>query len=148
MNKQDKKEIMNLIKYKKMLGGRRIMEIKKALLNTEFVNEEWIRERNNQWNLDEEDIANMIKADKLLNGQVAILSTEIFGLVGADYPIYGLENEEIFKEYIWLLEQDPIFGAYIDDREAFDKDWDNDEYSPDGVVVIPKEFIKEWIEEE
>ena len=29
MNKQDKKEIMNLIKYKKMLGGRR-MELKEA----------------------------------------------------------------------------------------------------------------------
>ena len=27
MNKQDKKEIMNLIKYKKMLGGRRMKEI-------------------------------------------------------------------------------------------------------------------------
>lgn len=146
MNKQDKKEIMNLIKYKKMLGGRR-MRTKKALLNTEFVNEEWIRERNKQWNLDEEDIANMIKADKLLNGQVAILSTETFGLDGADYPIYGLENDEIFKEYIWDLEQDPIFGAYIDDREAFDKDWDNDEYDPCGVVVIPEEFIKEWIDD-
>lgn len=27
MNKQDKKEIMNLIKYKKMLGGRRMGEV-------------------------------------------------------------------------------------------------------------------------
>ena len=27
MNKQDKKDIMNLIKYKKMLGGRRMNEI-------------------------------------------------------------------------------------------------------------------------
>lgn len=30
MNKQDKKEIMNLIKYKKMLGGRR-MELSEAI---------------------------------------------------------------------------------------------------------------------
>lgn len=30
MNKQDKKEIMNLIKYKKMLGGRR-MSLEKAI---------------------------------------------------------------------------------------------------------------------
>ena len=30
MNKQDKKEIMNLIKYKKMLGGRR-MNLEKAI---------------------------------------------------------------------------------------------------------------------
>ena len=120
------------------------MEIKKALLNTEFVNEEWIRERNKQWDLDEEDIANMLKAIKLLNGQVAILNAKTFGLEKEDYPIYGLENDAVFKEYIWLMEQDPLFGAYIDDREAFDKDWDNDEYSPDGVVTIPKEFIKEW----
>lgn len=30
MNKQDKKEIMNLIKYKKMLGGRRMEEVEKV----------------------------------------------------------------------------------------------------------------------
>ena len=41
MNKQDKKEIMNLIKYKKMLGGRR-MELNEAI---EFLKEyaEWAR---------------------------------------------------------------------------------------------------------
>ena len=123
------------------------MEIKKALLNTEFVNEEWIRERNKQWNLDEEDIENMLKPIKLLNGQVAILNAKTFGLEKEEYPIYGLENDAVFKEFIWLMEQDPLFGVYIDDREAFDKDWDNNEYSPDGVVTIPKEFIKEWIDE-
>lgn len=123
------------------------MEIKKALLNTEFVTEEWIREKNKEWKLTQGEIANMIKADKLLNGQVAILNAKPFGLEKGDYPIFGLENDAVFKEYIWTLEQDPLFGAYIDDREAFDKDWDNDEYIPNGVATIPKEFIKEWIEE-
>ena len=146
MNKQDKKEIMNLIKYKKMLGGRR-MKIKKALLDTGFVTEEWIRKENKEWQLTQEDIERMLKMNSLLNGQVAILNTKTFGLYGEDCPIYGLENEEVFKEFVWLSEQDPVFGAYIDDRETFDKDWDNDEYDPAGVMTIPKEFIKEWIEE-
>lgn len=46
MNKQDKKEIMNLIKYKKMLGGRR-MELNEAI---EFLKEyaEWVNRLNTQ----------------------------------------------------------------------------------------------------
>lgn len=122
------------------------MTAKKALLNTEFITEEWIRERNKSWEFTQEDIERSLKAKKLLNGQVAILSSETFGLDGADYPIYGLENDDVFKEYVWLLEQDPIFGTYIDDRENFDKDWENGDYSPDGVLTIPEEYIKEWID--
>ena len=122
------------------------MTAKKALLNTEFITEQWIRERNKSWEFTQEDIERSLKAKKLLNGQVAILSSETFGLDGADYPIYGLENDDVFKEYVWLLEQDPIFGAYIDDRESFDKDWENGDYSPDGVLTIPEEYIKEWID--
>ena len=122
------------------------MTAKKALLNTEFITEEWIRERNKSWEFTQEDIERSLKAKKLLNGQVAILSSETFGLDGADYPIYGLENDDVFKEYVWLLEQDPVFGTYIDDRESFDKDWENGDYSPDGVLTIPEEYIKEWID--
>lgn len=46
MNKQDKKEIMNLIKYKKMLGGRR-MELEEAI---EWLKEyaEWVNRLNTQ----------------------------------------------------------------------------------------------------
>ncbi len=122
------------------------MTAKKALLNTEFITEEWIRERNKGWKFTQEDIERSLKAKKLLNGQVAILSSETFGLDGADYPIYGLENEEVFKEYVWSLEQDPLFGTYIDDRESFDKDWESGDYSPCGVITIPEEYIKEWID--
>ena len=122
------------------------MECKKALLNTECVNEEWIRARNKDWQFSQEDIDRILKAEKLLNGQIVLLSSETFGLDGADYPIFGLENEEIFKEYVWLLEQDPLFGTYIDDRESFDKDWESDDYSPSGVITIPEEFIKEWLD--
>lgn len=122
------------------------MKAKKALLNTEFITEEWIRERNKEWKFTQEDIERSLKCKKLLNGQVAILSSETFGLDGADYPIYGLENDDVFKEYVWLLEQDPLFGTYIDDRESFDKDWENDDYAPSGVLTIPEEYIKEWID--
>ena len=46
MNKQDKKEIMNLIKYKKMLGGRR-MNLDEAI---EWLKEyaEWVNRLNTQ----------------------------------------------------------------------------------------------------
>ena len=122
------------------------MTAKKALLNTEFITEKWIRERNKDWQFSQEDIDRILKAEKSLNGQIALLSSETFGLDGADYPIYGLENEEVFKEYVWLLEQDPLFGTYIDDRESFDKDWESGDYSPCGVITIPEEYIKKWID--
>ena len=77
------------------------MTAKKALLNTEFITEQWIRERNKSWKFTQEDIERSLKAKKLLNGQVAILSSETFGLDGADYPIYGLENDDVFKESFW-----------------------------------------------
>ena len=122
------------------------MKVKKALLNTEFVTEEWIRERDKNWNFTQEDIDRILKAEKLLNGQIAILNVEMCKFYGGDYSFYGLENEEIFKEWVWLMEQDTVFGTYIDDRERFDEDWDNGEYEPEGVFTIPKEYIKEWID--
>lgn len=43
-------------------------------------------------------------------------------------------NEGRIKEAFYLLEQDPMFGTYVDDREGFDRDWAEGEYQPDAGI--------------
>ena len=41
-----------------------------------------------------------------------------------------------------MMEQDSMFGLYIDDREQFDKDWDNNDYEPDGCHYLETENVE------
>lgn len=46
------------------------------------------------------------------------------------------------KEAIYLMEQDPMFGTYVDDREGFDRDWAEGEYQPDvGIMFRECDYI-------
>lgn len=60
------------------------------------------------------------------------------------YVFLGLQDKEKDKELHYLFEQDSMFGTYIDDREAFDKDWDSGDYEPDGCHYINPENVELW----
>lgn len=57
------------------------------------------------------------------------------------YIFLGLKDTEKNKELCYLMEQDRMIGIYQDDREGFDKAWENDEYEPNGCFYIPVENI-------
>lgn len=52
------------------------------------------------------------------------------------------ENDNKVRDAIYLMEQDPMFGTYIDDREGFLRVWNEGEYEPDaGIMFDPGEYI-------
>jgi hypothetical protein len=52
-----------------------------------------------------------------------------------------LKNAEKNKELAYMMEQDGMMGCYIDDRDRFNEDWDNEEYEPDGLFILSKENV-------
>lgn len=56
------------------------------------------------------------------------------------------EDVELFRDFIYQAEQDDWFGTYIDDREGFLKDWEDEVYEPSGSLSFNKNDV-EIIEE-
>lgn len=52
------------------------------------------------------------------------------------------EDEEKYKNAMYSLEQDPMVGTYRNDREAFDRDWASESYSPCGAVMFSSDEIE------
>lgn len=61
-----------------------------------------------------------------------------------EYSVVGWppEEEEKAKEAIYLMEQDPTFGTYVNDREKFDEDWAAGSWEPSGAIVFPDEMVE------
>ena len=61
-----------------------------------------------------------------------------------EYSVVGWppEEEERAKEAIYLMEQDPMFGQYINDREGFEADWESGKWSPSGSIIFPPEMVE------
>ena len=74
------------------------------------------------------------KAFELLDGKAGYASP---AYDGDGYHFRGCEEDEVAKEFMWLMELDDTFGQYSEDeRERFDSDWENDTYCPDYSVSI------------
>ncbi|WP_059050009.1 hypothetical protein [Paenibacillus senegalimassiliensis] len=56
------------------------------------------------------------------------------------YSIYGWkpEDDEKMKEFTYLIEQDEMFGSYLNRREDFEKDWKNGEYESSAALHFDK----------
>lgn len=89
----------------------------------------------------EEEIKDTTEFYNRLEGAVAYVAD---GLMNSDYSLIGWPDEENkrMKEAIYLAEQDPMFGCYINSREEFDKDWDAGEYEPFGVLTFDKSEVE------
>lgn len=93
----------------------------------------------------DEVVQHIIKAYDIIDGlEVAVTDT----FVDNGYSLvehYKKDNEK-FKEFIYLLEQDPFVGTYVNDREQFDKDWNSGEYEPPAALHFDNDDV-EIIEE-
>lgn len=58
------------------------------------------------------------------------------------YVLLALKDKEKDRELHYMMEQDGRFGLYIDDREQFDKDWDSNDYEPDGCHYLEPENVE------
>jgi hypothetical protein len=84
---------------------------------------------------DEKEIESWIKAFNSINGiEVAVMKN----FTGEDYCLaaWKPDDDEKIMEFVYLAEQDPFFGTYVDDREEFINDWKSGEYEPSGSLVF------------
>jgi hypothetical protein len=92
-----------------------------------------------------EEIQRWKRAYDLLNGiEVCVMNS----WTGSGFSLvsWNQEDDETMKEFIYLVEQDPAFGTYIDDYEEFIKDWEAEEYEPSGSLGFDTKDV-EIIEE-
>ncbi len=43
------------------------------------------------------------------------------------------QDDEKICDFVYQIEQDKLFGLYVNQREEFLKDWDAEEYDPAGA---------------
>lgn len=65
-------------------------------------------------------------------------------LIPEEYSVVGWppEEDEKVKNAIYLMEQDPVFGMYVDDRERFDADWAAGEWEPSGSIIFSPAMVE------
>lgn len=88
----------------------------------------------------EEEVGSWIKVFNDLDGLEVVV---IESFTGTDYTLasWDLADDEKFMEFVYLAEQDPFFGTYVDEREEFIKDWKSGEYEPQGSLVFAKDDV-------
>lgn len=80
------------------------------------------------------------KIEAFMDGETAIVIKS--SMNNGQYLFLGLKDKEKDKELHYMIEQDPMIGVYIDDRERFNEDWDNDKYEPDGCIYLNPENVE------
>lgn len=92
-----------------------------------------------------EEIQNWIEVYDLVNGiEVVVMKS----WAGSGYCIVGWhdDDDENFREFVYMVEQDDVYGNYVNEREEFIKDWDSEEYSSNLSLLFQGEDV-EIIEE-
>lgn len=107
--------------------------IVEAILHTGWKTAEQIKAEAPE--LTDEEIVLTLKIDKVLDGEKALVATSLFGK--DDFTFITLEDKGKDKETCYLMEQNQMVGAYIDNRKAFDAEYDKGEYAPDFAYVLP-----------
>jgi len=81
-----------------------------------------------------------VKIAEYMDGETALVIESSSG--SGEYVFLALKDEKKNKELIYMMEQDRMFGCYIDDREGFDEDWDSGEYEPAGCHYLAPENVE------
>lgn len=79
------------------------------------------------------------KISEFMNGEMAWVIEN--SACDGQYLFLGLTDAEKNKELFYMMEQDSMTGVFIDDREGFDKAWDNEQYEPDTCFYIERKYL-------
>lgn len=68
----------------------------------------------------------------------------VSNLLPGEYSVVGWppEEEEKIKDAIYLMEQDPVFGMYIDEPERFLADWEAGTWEPSGSIIFSPAMVE------
>ena len=89
---------------------------------------------------DDSDYQLWEKIAAYMDGEIALVIES--SAEDGKYLLLALKDKEKDKELHYMMEQDSMFGLYIDDREQFDKDWDSNDYEPDGCHYLEAENVE------
>lgn len=115
------------------------LKIFKAVLHTGGKTEEWIKEHYGNFVPTQEDVEAAKKYYDAWDGHKCLVMLD-----DSDPEVYmysgPLTEDDVpqAKEATYLMEQDDMFGQYINQREEFDRDYDNGDYFPAGAIVFTK----------
>ncbi|QHI73798.1 hypothetical protein [Aminipila terrae] len=104
-------------------------------LREKALQESWIGELTNK------DVKEMMEYYNTLDGLKVIVGEAVFG-EGYTLIAWGDEADEKIKEAFYLMEQDGYFGAYIDDRERFERDWESKDYDNNAGMNFDKDDVE------
>lgn len=127
------------------MENQRTIKLYRAKLHTGGKTPEQIKSSFDGPEPSEEEIKNWTKAYDLADGLEVIVTRS---WTGSDYSLIAWDekDDENIREFIYQVEQDGMFGTYVDEREEFIKDWESGEYSPAGSLVFDEKDV-EIIEE-
>lgn len=114
------------------------IKLYKGILHTADFTEEMAKAE--EQNYSEEEIKITTDYMQAWDGAHVTLSN----LLPEEYSVVGWppEEDEKVKNAIYLMEQDPVFGMYVDDRERFDADWAAGEWEPSGSIVFSPAMVE------
>jgi hypothetical protein len=97
-------------------------------------------------NISEQEIQNWLKTYKAIDGLEIVVFKSLFN--ENDYTLFtwNRQDEKVWRDFMYLSEQDSSFGNYVDDWETFLEDWNSGDYSPSGILAFGSddvEIIKE-----
>ena len=120
------------------------IEIYKGVLRTSGKTDEQIKESfNNEFgSITQEEMNDYKKMMDIVDGLEVFVTDSFYG--GDSYSLVSWveKDNDKWKEFVYLAEQDSMFGTYVDEREQFDKDWDTEEYEPNGSLVFNKDDVE------
>lgn len=117
------------------------MKVYKAKLKTAGKTAEEVLATYDSMKPSQEEVEKIIESFNLIDGLVV----GVLGpTVGGGYALAGWETEDDDKirDFMYLAEQDPFFGTYIDEREKFLEDWDAEDYEPEGSLSFSAEDVE------
>lgn len=96
---------------------------------------------------DPKEIPKVRKLLEAWDGIEVIVSEPLIDEQNQQYALIGWDEKDCeidgrVRDAIYLMEQDPIFGCYIDERERFELDWSEKRYEPAGSIVFKPEDIE------
>lgn len=114
-------------------------EMYKAILKTADKTEKQIKGMFNG-DISEQEIKDWIRVYNIIDG-IEVVVMKSFVSEKGFIPI-SWEDDKKMTEYFYQVEQDPMIGTYVDAREEFMEDWNNQEYEPSVTLVFQDEDIE------
>ena len=114
-----------------------MLKIMEAILRTGALTDEQIRKEAPE--LEDEEIQLILKIRAVLDGEKAVV---MLNPSETEYWFCGLTDNGKCKEAVYLMEQQPMVGCYIGQREEFDRDFDNGDYSMDFHFCLKKSEVE------